>query len=167
MKRKVMIIGHARHGKDTVAEIMRDVAGYKFTSSSMAVCEDYIYPMLSQFYSNAKACYMDRVNNRDLWAALIRDYCTPDKARLGKLIFADNDIYVGCRDEQELAAVRIAFNPVVIWVDATQRKPLEPNSSMKLRPDMASVFIGNNDTEERLQANVKRYLEANRDRLGW
>ena len=31
---KLLIIGHARHGKDTVAEILRDTHGYDFVSSS-------------------------------------------------------------------------------------------------------------------------------------
>jgi len=33
---KLMIMDHARHGKDTVCEILRDTYGFTFESSSMA-----------------------------------------------------------------------------------------------------------------------------------
>jgi hypothetical protein len=41
-----MIMGHARHGKDTVCEILRDTYGFTFESSSMAAARYAIYPVL-------------------------------------------------------------------------------------------------------------------------
>lgn len=150
-----MIIGHARHGKDTVAELLAETYRLRFNSSSRAVCREHIYPVLAKFYPDADTCYNDRVNCRDLWAALIRDYCTPNKAKLAELIFKTNDLYVGCRDYHEFAAIRTMFDPYVIWVDARHRKPLEPESSMKLTPSLAHLYIDNNDTLDRLKANVE------------
>lgn len=153
--RKILIIGHARHGKDTVAELLAEQLQAKFNSSSRAVCDHHIYPMLAKFYVDSDACYNDRINCRDLWAALIRDYCAKDKARLAKLIFEHNDIYVGLRNREEFDAVRIAFDPFVIWVDACKRKPLEPSSSMELTSNLAHLYIDNNHTLESLAADVK------------
>jgi len=42
-KPKFLILGHARHGKDTVAEILRDCYGFTFTSSSLFCAEKVIW----------------------------------------------------------------------------------------------------------------------------
>ena len=47
---KILIIGEARHGKDTVAEIMRDEYGMTFQSSSHFVCEKAVFPYMSAKY---------------------------------------------------------------------------------------------------------------------
>jgi len=46
-KPRVIIIGEGRHGKDTVAEIMRDEYGFGFTSSSMFCAEKVIFHALN------------------------------------------------------------------------------------------------------------------------
>ena len=44
---KLIIIGHGRHGKDTVCEILRDKYNFKFISSSQYCSEKVIFPILS------------------------------------------------------------------------------------------------------------------------
>ena len=43
MKKKLLVIGHGRHGKDTVCEILRDEFGYTFESSSQFCSKLFIY----------------------------------------------------------------------------------------------------------------------------
>lgn len=45
-KPKLLVIGHARHGKDTVAEILQAEYGYTFTSSSLFCAEKVIWAAL-------------------------------------------------------------------------------------------------------------------------
>lgn len=42
-KPKLLVLGHARHGKDTVAEILQQEYGYTFTSSSLFCAEKVIW----------------------------------------------------------------------------------------------------------------------------
>src|SRR6266705_4108782 len=98
MKIKLMILGYARHGKDTVADILRDNLKLTFASSSFAAAEKVMVPyFLSKgvTYSSLDECYADRVNHRAEWYDQIKAYNTPDRARLAREIYADNDVYVG------------------------------------------------------------------------
>ena len=86
-KPKLLILGHARHGKDTVAEILRDERGYSFESSSMYAAKRLIMPFFEAQgvpYANLEDCYADRVNHRALWFDLITEFNTPYKSRLAK-----------------------------------------------------------------------------------
>ena len=145
MKPKILIIGHARWGKDTVAEILRDGWGYKFCSSSLAACEKVVFPVMSkqEGYTSVEECFEDRVNHRTQWHQLISEYNTPDKTRLAREIMETNDIYVGMRCQEELKATRGLFD-VVVWVDASQRLLPEPASSNTLTKEMADYCISNN-----------------------
>lgn len=145
MKPKILIIGYARHGKDSVAEILRDGWGYKFCSSSMAACEKVVFPVMSkqEGYTSIEECFEDRVNHRTQWHQLISEYNTPCKGRLAKEIMETNDIYVGMRCQEELKAARRLFD-VVVWVDASKRHFPEPVSSNTLTKEMADYCISNN-----------------------
>lgn len=163
---KLMILGHARHGKDTVGEwfVKR---GYTFVSSSWFVCEKAVFPAmmranaknygLSQFpYANAREAFEDRANHRGFWYRAISDYNRPDAARLGKELFAEYDMYVGLRSARELHALRNAgaFD-IAVWVDASERCPQEPRSSCTVEPWMADYVIDNNGTLEDLDFGLE------------
>ena len=50
---KLLVIGHGRHGKDTVCEILRDHYGYTFESSSKFCSLQFIYNDLKDKYGYA------------------------------------------------------------------------------------------------------------------
>ena len=50
-RKKLLVIGHGRHGKDTVCEILRDKYGYSFESSSQFCSKLFIYEMLKKKYN--------------------------------------------------------------------------------------------------------------------
>ena len=92
--KKLLIIGHARHGKDTVAEFLKELFGYTFKSSSVAASEIFLYDSLKAKYDymDPIQCFEDRVNHRQEWHNLICDYNKEDKARLAKGILANSDM---------------------------------------------------------------------------
>jgi len=153
-----MILGYARHGKDTVAEILRDNLGLKFASSSFAAAEKVMRPFLAAkgiTYNSLEECYADRVNHRQDWYEQIKAYNNPDGARLAREIYKDNDIYVGMRSEVELEAVRKeGLYDYSIWVDRSKYVAPESSASCSITPVMANWVIDNNGTLEQLKVNT-------------
>jgi hypothetical protein len=90
-KKKLLVIGHGRHGKDTVCEILRDKYGYSFESSSAFCSKLFIYDQLKKKYNydSEEQCYADRHNHRTEWYNAISDMNKRDAATLGRAIFAD------------------------------------------------------------------------------
>lgn len=103
-KKRLLIIGHAQHGKDTVAEMIEELFDYSFKSSSIAASEIFLYEALKDKYgyANPIECFKDRVNHRKEWHDLICEYNREDKARLAKVILSKVDIYVGMRSNVEV-----------------------------------------------------------------
>lgn len=153
---KILVIGHAQHGKDTVCEMLRDKYAFRFTSSSMFCAEHIIMPMFKPgVYATPYDCYKDRSNYRAFWYSAIQRYLSKDAARLGRAIFEQNDIYCGVRSETELnGIVQARLADHVIWVDASKRKPLESPESCTVHPLMANIVIDNNGTHEELVEEV-------------
>jgi len=84
--KKILILGHKRHGKDTVAQMISNHTGMTFKSSSEAAAEIFLYDALKDKYGyeNPQECVEDRVNHRAEWHDLIAAYNTPDKAKLAR-----------------------------------------------------------------------------------
>lgn len=146
---KILICGHARHGKDTVARLL----GIKHTSSSMCALDAVIWDAIGSSYHDKKQCFNDRVNRRAEWFKLTTEYNTPDKTRLARHIFASNDAYVGLRNREELLAVKEAgLVDLIIWVDRSEHLPPEGDESCTITPADCDIIFNNNGTlEEALQ----------------
>lgn len=152
-KPKILVIGHSRHGKDTVCEMLQKQYGLNFVSSSLFCAERVVYPMLKGFYQTFEECYNDRHNHRALWFNLIAHYNAKDKARLTREILNEYDIYCGLRNREELMAGYNLFD-MVIWVDASKRLPPEPSNSISVTEEDAHVTITNNEDLTALQASI-------------
>jgi hypothetical protein len=160
-KLKLLIIGHGRHGKDTVCEILRDKYAYSFESSSRFCSKLFIYNDLKDKYgyANEEECYADRHNHRAEWYNAICDYNVPDPARLGREMFGAYDIYCGLRNKKEYHAMRnTEVFDYCIWVDRIDHLPPEAKDSMSLEQWMADYTIDNNGTLEDLQFNVDQLM---------
>jgi hypothetical protein len=161
MKKKLLIIGHGRHGKDTVCEILRDKYGYSFESSSQFCSKLFIYDQLKDKYeyANEEQCYDDRHNHRAEWYDAICDYNVPDAARLGREIFRAHDIYCGLRNKREFFAMQnTGVFDYAIWVDRSNYLPEEDSSSMSLKQWMADFTIDNNGSLEELEFNIDQLM---------
>jgi len=135
---RVLILGHKRHGKDTVAEILRDDHGLSFRSSSEFIAASVVRPAMAEAgitYPSAAACFADRGNHRALWFDIISEYNREDPARLAREILSVADVYVGMRSPVEFEAARDLFDQI-LWVDASGRGlPPEDSSSMGIAYD--------------------------------
>ena len=164
---KLLVIGHGRHGKDTVCEILKQRHNLTFQSSSEFCARKFIYEVLKEKYQYTcySDCYNDRHNHRTEWYNLISDYCRDDAARLGRNIFEENDVYCGLRNKREFHAMKNSgVFDYAIWVDRSDHLPLEDRSSMNLEPWMADYVIDNNGSVEELKNNVHDLMKFLRNR---
>lgn len=147
---QLYILGHGRHGKDTVAEFISGIYGITYCSSSWFMAEEVVYPALKELcgYTSVAECFADRANHRTKWYDLIAAR-NPTGVELSAAIFNLYGMYVGLRNKRELDAVRKdpSFNAYVIWVDASVRARPEPKESMTVRIDDADAIIFNNTSE--------------------
>lgn len=160
---KLLILGHARHGKDTLAEIICDNSDLKFAGSSMTSCEIFLFDILNKkynlSYSSVKEAWEDRVNHRDKWYNEICAYNSEDKLRLVKDILKIADIYVGLRNHEEVeqAIKEKSFDHIIGIYD--YRKPLESKQSNTADVLKYSDFIiTNNGTIDDLKEKVIKLI---------
>lgn len=157
---KLLIVGYARHGKDTAAEFFRDNFGLTFKSSSLAAAEIFIFDVLKDKYGykTFDECFEDRVNHRAEWADLINEYNREDGSKLARCIMESSNCYIGMRDPYEInACMEAGLFDLVIWIDACERLPKEDMSSIKITKDIADVIIENNQTEEIFKAKLLKF----------
>ena len=153
---KLLVVGHGRHGKDTVCEVLEDY-GYTFQSSSKFCSELFIFNDLKDKYKykDEEDCFEDRHNHRTEWYDMIHNYCKDDLARLGRNLFAEHDIYCGLRNKREFFAMQNEqIFDYAIWVDRTDHLPLESKTSMSIEQWMCDYTIDNNGDLARLKLNV-------------
>lgn len=164
--KRIILLGHGRHGKDTVAEILRDDYGYKFQASSVFCAERVMMPYFNGLqshigYACVEDCFNDRHNYRATWFDQIEAFNYPDRTRLARELFEENDIYVGMRSAKELQACKTAgVADLIIWVDASDRMPPEDASSCTVEPWMADYVIDNNGTLEDLKYNIEALVKG-------
>jgi hypothetical protein len=156
MKPKLLILGHGRHGKDTVAEYLAK-HGFTFQSSSRAACEIFLYDLLKPHYGyqSIEQCYEDRHNHRALWYQLICEYNETDPCRLAREILKTSDIYVGMRDRKEVeTCITQGLFDLIIWVE--RDLPLEDSSSFNIDKSITDITIGNTGSLQELEYKVSR-----------
>lgn len=155
----LLIIGPARHGKDTLAEILKEHFGISFISSSQACADIFIYNELKDKYGykTPEECFEDRVNHRPEWYQMICDYNKDDRAKLAKEILKYNNTYVGMRDWEEIVECKKQnLFDLIIWVDASERLPEESSDSFNITKKDADIIIENNTTLEDFKERVLR-----------
>lgn len=163
MKPKLVVTGLAGHGKDTVCEILRDIHGFTFESSSRILLNEVIFPVLQAKYdyNNADECYNDRTSHRQDWFELLKEYNKDDKSKLGKLIFSNYDIYCGLRNIEELEAMKASnMFSYVIWVDASARLGItESSNSITITKNNADYILPNNLNLNMLELEINWMID--------
>lgn len=155
--KKLLILGHGRHGKDTMAEILHEKFGMKFSASSEAASDIFIFDTLKDKYGykTSKECFEDRSNHRKEWYDLICDYNKEDKTRLAGDILEMSDCYVGMRDLEEfLACKEKGLFDLIVWVDRSKELPLETGGSFNIAMHHAHFIVDNNSTLEEFEEKV-------------
>lgn len=158
-KRKMLILGPGRHGKDCFTEILTSkLKNYKFSSSSEFVNNLIIFDILKDKYNykTKEECFLDRSNHRTEWYNIICDYNKEDKSKLTKEIFKENDIYVGLRDNLEFKASYHLFE-IIFWIDSSERlfgKNIPFDNTLKIEMSESDIVINNNGTIEDLEKKI-------------
>ena len=126
---KVLILGHARHGKDTVGAMIAEHWKVPVQETSKWISENYMFRMLRGKYGYAshEECYEDRGNHRGEWYDLICMFNQHNPRRLAEAMLRDNDVYIGIRSTRELVAALPLFE-YTIFVSNPRVEP-EQNSS--------------------------------------
>lgn len=144
--KKICIIGHARHGKDTFASLLGAMFGYTHVSSSAAASDIFIYEALKDKYGyrSPEDCFEDRVNHRKEWFDMICEYNANQPSRLASEIMEIVDIYTGMRSSRELKECleKGVFDLVIGVFDPN--KPLEDSSSFDIDLWQEAHFIVSN-----------------------
>jgi hypothetical protein len=163
---KLLIIGHGRHGKDTVAAMLKEEFGLTHLASSEASSTIFVFDALREKYgyTTVDECFKDRANHRAEWYDLICDYNKYDQARLAKEIVRRANIYVGMRSSIELEECikQNVFDLIIGVIDP--RKPLEDPGSMTIDINKYSdVLIINDSTLDELRIKTievyKKFLQ--------
>lgn len=163
-KPKILILGYARHGKDTVAEMLRDHYGFNFMSSSEFVGREILWDNWGcSKYDSFEEMFDDRSNHRVQWMEMIAAYNTPDKTKTAStMIERGFDLYVGMRRLDELEACKAAgMFDSILWVDRSDHLPVEEGSMDITKENCgADVIINNNGTLQQLEESVAIYVET-------
>lgn len=156
---KILIIGHAGHGKDTAAEYLKEQFQLTYSSSSEMANKLFLFDMLKDIYGykTEQECFDDRGNKRAIWYDAICKFNTPNKTRLAECIIEKHDCYVGMRsiDEYNECYNQNMFD-MVVFVDASERLPKEDESSFTIPKSVADVVIENNGTIEEFKRKLFR-----------
>jgi hypothetical protein len=161
----ILILGHMRHGKTTMANMLFDEYGLTFKDSSEASAEIFIYNELKNKYGykNFEECFNDRKQHRPEWFKMICDFNTPDKSKLGKEILKRANMYVGMRSNDELQkCVEEGIFDLVIGIYRSIF-PLEPNTSFDINIwETCDIIIPNdgnlNDLKNRILKLKKLFI---------
>lgn len=114
--RKVMIIGRARHGKDSTAKLLEkhSLGRYEYKDVSLEYAKKFVFKAMPGLYATPQQCYDDRHNMRLKWAKIISEYlATPDDF---KGVFGDINMLIGIRTKAQFDILKKLYKPVVIKV---------------------------------------------------
>lgn len=156
-----LIIGDARHGKDTVAKYLNKYGGLTFKDSSMEALNIFLLDVLiekyGKKYESKEQAYHDRVNNRKIWYDEISKYNNPDPSRLAKDIMRSSDMYVGMRRIAEINACKaIGLFDLIIGVfnPNVEREDVSSNTVDVFKH--SDILLFNNEGLEEIEEKCKR-----------
>lgn len=119
---KLIINGHAQHGKDYLADVASKEFGLVKLNASMWFAETVLMPAFPGMYPCVEAAYLDRVNHRDLWYQMMRLGDWQEKFML------HSDIFCGHRNIVEHQEMVASGDYLRVWVEWLG-KPTEPPTS--------------------------------------
>lgn len=119
---KLIINGHAQHGKDFLADLLAKELGMRKLNASMFFAETVMLRTFPGQWTCAEDCYLDRVNQRKLWYQMMRH------GDWQKRFMEISDIFCGHRNISEHVEMCRKGQYLRVWVE-WEGKPAEPASS--------------------------------------
>ena len=168
-KNKLIITGHARHGKDTVAELLHKNHGMTYKSPTQFIAEEMIVKRNfgNLGYTNVSDAIKHRGEHREVWFNAFSEYNKDFKGRLVTEILAEHDVYCGLRCKEELYSAceyllkETGVRPIVLWVERNEYPP-EDKSSNTITVHDTDYILWNSgtlkDLEEKVEALYKGIL---------
>lgn len=157
MAKRILFVGHGRHGKDTACEALAKATGWRNAGTTSIYLTPYVvaeYKKLGMHHLIQDA-YLHRHRNRELWRRVGDEIRKDDPALLVRESLKVGDIAGGCRGLPEILAVRReSVVDLIVWVDASKRKP--PDPTMEFGPEHADIIVDNNGTEAEFVQRLRR-----------
>lgn len=152
---KILVIGHSRHGKDTVADIIAKEFGLVKLDTTRMMFDAAVYPVIGKYYRCKQEAYNDKPNRRTEWFHLVRAYAERhgNDWLAKEMINRGSDLVVGCRSLHEFLAIRDLFD-LVVWV---VRPGVPGTEEMELNATDADVVVINTSLET-LHDEVRRKI---------
>ena len=157
---KLRINGYARHGKDTVGDLIQREYGLIKPDASRIIARWLVTTRLPKAWyagsieEQVEACYQDRVNHRAGWYNFVTD-AGPDT--LCSEVMRHGDIYIGERRRLSFEATKYMFD-YSIWV-IDPRKPDEPLDSCDLTSEGHDLILVNGGTLDDLEIEVVALMQ--------
>lgn len=155
--KRILFVGHGRHGKDTACEVLARATGWKNAGTTSI----YLTPHVVAEYQRlglhhlVRDAYAHRHANRELWRRVGDEIRKDDPALLVKDALRVGPITGGCRGLPEIRAVRDeSVVDLIVWVDASKRLP--PDPTVEFGPEWADVVVDNNGTEDAFRYKIQR-----------
>lgn len=164
---KILVIGLARHGKDTVVDYLSDKYHMNYMSTSAYYNKLFVYPILKNLYNykTEEECFEDRVNHRGLWYDIIKTYNTIHNFQAFKDLLKTTDIFVGTRSQEEYQMFlnETEGNNLVLYIDAFERLgQTEGLDSFSLKLTGDEIVISNNGSLEELYKQIDTLISSKR-----
>ena len=158
------VIGHAEHGKTTVARCLAGMLNCTYADSSLWMADRVVRPWLAKrfdvHYDSVEEAHRDRHKWRAEWQEAIADFNAEDPAKLSREIFFDNRIYCGCRTLREFEAGQKEFGAVAVFVEAYDRHG-GIERGLEIAPSHCDVVLNNNEdwyyTIARIHSFINNY----------
>jgi len=150
--KRVLFIGHGRHGKDTACSALAAATGWVNAGTTSLYLANHV---AQRALRPAAEVYATRHQNRDLWRRIGDEIRQRDPALLVKEALRVGPITGGCRGLPEVRAVRAeSLVDLIVWVDASKRLP--PDPTMEFGPEEADIVVQNDGTEAELIRKIQR-----------
>jgi hypothetical protein len=156
----LLVVGHQHHGKSTFSQLASKEFGISMRGTSEYAAQ-FMFERLKdeKGYTTVAQCHADRDNNRPAWYDGIREYNLNNPSQLIEDILKQYDGAEGLRhiDEYLLCMEKGLFN-FRVFIDASERLPQEPSSSMTLNHSHVDVVLFNNDSEDAFLTRARNLL---------
>ena len=143
----IMILGHADHGKTTIAkQVVALKPEIKFIDSSQFAMDSCVLPEAKKLVPDITIDDIKKFKPlmREFMCWAIKKYCVDDRAKLGKDIFEQSDMYVGCRSQDEYQA-QIDAGLIDLTFYVKNINKVENDPSMEIGFDPFTMILLQND----------------------
>lgn len=115
MKKKLLIVGHGRAGKDLAGEYLESITGLKFAGTTSKFLTKYVAKELGR---SEEDVYATRHRDRMLWKQIGDDIRKDDPSLLIRESLQHGEIVGGVRDIAEIIAARNeGLVDLIVWIE--------------------------------------------------